>query len=62
MKPIALMLLLVVLLAAFLAGYLTRALTHSHNAAADAEEFRKAEQALDKLFTIDPQPRTRKQP
>lgn len=62
MKPIALMLLLVVLLASFLAGYLTRALTHSHDTTADAEEFRKAEQALDKLFTIDPQPRPRKQP
>ncbi len=62
MKPIALMLFLSVMLACFLAGYLTRALTHPHDAAADAEEFRQAEQALDKLFSIDPQPRTRKQP
>lgn len=57
MKSIALMLLLAVLLAAFLAGYVTRALTHSRDATADAEEFRKAEQALDELFTIDPKPR-----
>ncbi len=61
MKPIALMLLLVVLLAAFCAGYVVRALTHSHDATADAGEFRKAEQALDKLFTIDPKPRSKKE-
>lgn len=62
MKPIALMMLLAFLLASYIAGYVTRAVTHPRNAAADAAEFQRAEQALDSLFTIDPQPRPRKQP
>lgn len=62
MKPIALMMLLAILLAAYTAGYVTRAVTHPRHAAAAAAEFQRAEQALDSLFTIDPQPRPRKQP
>lgn len=62
MKPIAFMMLLAFLLASFVAGFVTRAVTHPRRAAADAVEFQRAEQALDAVFTIDPQPRPRKQP